>query len=197
MFKVLGVTGGIGSGKTYICNLLKENFNAIVLDADIIAKDIMKQENTISKIIEKFGDNILNSDKKIDSKKIAKLVFNDNNKLQQLNNIVHPLVMEEISNRINSISTNIDSKLIVLDVPLPIKEFIDICDCIITVISYYETRISRVMQRSNLSKDEVVLRIKNQLDDEEYKKIADFIIYNDTDDKDIIKHLSNIVSTLE
>lgn len=196
MAKILGITGGIGTGKTYICNLLRDNFDAVIIDADNIAKNITKERNVIDRIVEAFGNDLLTSEKLIDYKMLSNIVFNDKEKLEILNNITHPVVMEQIKEKINYF-TNENYKLIVLDVPLPIKEFIDICDYILTVVSNYETRIQRVMKRSNLTKEEVILRINNQLTDEQYKNIADFTIHNDDNTvENLLIALKNIISKL-
>lgn len=191
---VLGVTGGIGCGKSTVCNILRDKYNAIVLDADKIAKEVMKQNDVISKIANSLGNNILNKDASINYAELSKLVFKDKKSLDSLNSIVHPIVMNIIENEIQKLNTH---NLIVLDVPLPIKEFIQLCNYIITVWAHENIRIDRVKKRSNLSEDQIISRMKNQLSEKQYKEIADFIIFNNNSYDKLYLDIEEIINRIK
>jgi len=175
-------------GKSTTCEILKDKYNALVISADEVYKELITLPHAIDLIANRFDESILEN-KKINLTALSNIVFNDKNKLDILNSITHPLIMEEIKKEILASSSN----YIILDVPLPIQEFIDICDVIITVISPISTRIERIMNRSKLSYDEALARINNQLSDEEYKKIADFVICNDNNLEQLKEKINELI----
>lgn len=175
MIKV-GITGGIGSGKTYVCKMF-ESLGVPVYNADERAKYLMNNdENLKSNIIKLFGSEAyLNGE--LNRQFIAQIVFADKEKLEQLNALVHPAVAKD-SEEWNQQHT---------DKPYTLKEAALLfesgsyktLDKTILVHADENQRILRVMQRDNLNKESVEARIKNQLNDAEKMPLADFIINND------------------
>lgn len=188
---IIGITGGIGSGKSTVCNILKE-YNFEVIDADKVARDIVqKGSKTLDKLAEAFGKGILNQQGNLDRKKLGNIVFNNSEKLNILNNITHP----EVAKELNKLIKEIPSKNIALEVVIPNKEcFFDIVDTVWSVVSQKELRIKRIMQRNNISEEEAISRINSQKNDNYYIEIADHIIYNN---KDIISVKGQIKNILE
>lgn len=174
MTKIIGLTGGIGSGKTTIAKFFEAEGIPVYI-ADDEAKKIMQLPETISEIINYFGQEII-SDKTIDKKKLSALVFNNPEKLKELNKIIHPLVKKHFDLWIKK------SKA-----PFVIKEAAILfesgsykyCDKIITVTASEETRIKRVMARDHCTKDQVLDRIKNQWSDQDKILKSDFVLLND------------------
>ena len=190
MSKVIGITGGIGSGKSTVSRILSEKLNAPILDADKIAKEAVNSPEIISKIKKFFGESIFDNPQLINREKLSDIVFSNENKLLELNKIIHPYVMEEIEKKVNELKQ--DNEYIILDVPLPNESFINISDKIIVVVANEENRIKRVMMRSNLSEDSVKKRIEKQMPVENYIKLADFIIKNNGSMEELVEKINEI-----
>ena len=170
----IGVTGGIGTGKTTVCTIFKK-IGIPIFNADDQSKILLKKnENVISKIIKVFGDNILDK-KKIDTKKLGHIVFTNKQKLIELNNILHPRVIEKFDNWL----LEQDSKYIIKESALLFESnTYKNLDKIILIQSPLKLRIKRVCSRDNRTKNEVSKIIKNQLKQSEYIKLVDYIISN-------------------
>ena len=167
---VIGITGGIGVGKSTVANLLKEK-GATVIDADKIGWEILNQKK--EQLVEVFGHQILNKAHQIDRKKLGKIVFEDYNKRKALENMVHPLLLRELKKRIAKES----SKLIVVDCALIYEWGIqDWFDFIILVKSNFKTRVERLKEKG-YSLEEIERRIEAQLPNCE--KSASFVIENE------------------
>lgn len=174
MTKIIGLTGGIGSGKSSIAKHI-ESLGVPIYIADIEAKKILETEAVISKVVALFGEEILDGTK-IDKKKIANLVFNDPEKLKKYNNIIHPEVFLHFQNWVKQHK----------NFPLVVKEAAILfesgsyqdCDKIILVTAPKEIRIQRVMKRYAVSKEAVEQRMANQWDDERKKSLSDYVIEN-------------------
>lgn len=190
--KIIGVTGGIGSGKSTVSKLLQES-GGFVIDADKIARSIVnKGQPAYPEIIEAFGQSILDQDGELDRRILASLVFKDNEKLEILNSITHKYVAGEIVRQIEESSMD-GFNFAVVDAPLPIKHgFIDVAHQIWVVVASLETRINRVMERSNMTYNEVYERINMQMSENEYLKIAHKVLKNDGD----FEELKNLVTNL-
>lgn len=174
--KLLGITGGIGAGKSAVTKYFAD-LGAEVIDADAIARKVMeKNGEAYAEVVAVFGEEILQSNGEIDRKKLASIVFSCQDKLQVLNNITHACVFHEMEKRIN----NSDSELICLDVPLLFScEFPFQCDKTLAVLAPKEQRIQRVMERNNCSREDIEARMACQLTEEELRKKADICIIND------------------
>lgn len=174
MTKIIGLTGGIGSGKTTIANYFK-SLGIPVYIADDAAKEVMKFPEIIVALKESFGEEIF-KDNILKSEKLAKIVFNNPEKLTLLNKIVHPAVKIHFDRWLLS-----HKKF-----PFIIKEAAILfesgsykyCDKIITVIAPLETRIKRVMERDETTQEDVLKRIENQWSDEQKVSKSDFVINN-------------------
>lgn len=174
MTKIIGLTGGIGSGKSSIAQHI-ESLGVPVYIADIEAKKILETDVVIAKVVALFGEDILDKEK-IDKKKIAALVFQDPEKLRKYNNIIHPEVFLHFQNWVKQHE----------NLPLVVKEAAILfesgsykdCDKIILVTAPKETRIKRVMKRDGVSREAVEQRMAHQWDDEKKKALSDFVIEN-------------------
>lgn len=176
MIKV-GITGGIGSGKTTVCKVF-ELLGVPVYYADIEAKQIVDSNLEVKKnIITTFGNSVLNDEEKIDKKKLASLVFNNKENLEKLNSIVHPAVREHFENWLQQHSTQ---KYILKEAAILFESgSYKLVDKVIAVVAPLELKISRTMQRDKVTQAEVELRISNQLNDDEKIKRSQFVIHND------------------
>lgn len=194
---VIGVTGGIGSGKSTVSQILQE-LGAVVIDADAICRQIvMPGEKALNELIDTFGRDIVDERGQLKRKMLADIVFNDKIKLKMLNAIMHKHVGQIIQDRVQELVTR-KTKVIVIDAPIPIKTgFLDLCDRVWTVSAPMDLRIDRVYKRSGMTYDEAVSRIKSQIGEEEYTSIANTVIYNDKDylhlKEEVINQLNNIL----
>ncbi len=178
---ILGVTGGIGSGKSTVSSILKE-LGAVVIDADVISREVVEPgKMALDELTQEFGKDILDDCGQLNRKELAARVFNDANKLRILNSIVHKYVVQKIQQNVEEQLLK-QTKIIVIDAPIPIKNgFLDLCDEVWTVFAQMEIRVERIMKRNGMTYQEAVSRIKSQISDEEYLSIANKVINNDDD----------------
>ncbi len=177
--RIIGVTGGIGAGKSSVSAILEE-LGAIVIDADLISKQVAEPGMPAwRKIIKCFGKGILNRDKTINRKELARIVFNSGEKKRLLEKIIHGEVIAVIKLKLQTMREYGYSGTVVLDVPIPVKEgFLDIVDSVWVVIGNDAIRLNRVIARGGISRDDAEDRIKSQLTQEEYIKLAHEVIEN-------------------
>lgn len=176
--KVLGITGGIGAGKSTVSRLFQD-LGADVVDADKIAHEILEPQGaTFSDVIAAFGKGIQNEKGEIDRKSLAALVFHDAAALKRLNALTHPCVFAVMRQKIRDAKAD----LICLDVPLLFSAPFPIpYDASLAVVAPLKVRIARVMQRSGLTREQVTDRIDQQITDADMRKMADYVIENDGD----------------
>lgn len=175
MLKV-GLTGGIGSGKTLIGEIFKR-FGIPIFNADTEAKNILNSDiDVITKMKKHFGDDIYNENS-IDKKKLASIIFNDKNAIELVNSIVHPKVRDYFFNWADGQkeSPYVIEEAAILFESNAYKEL----DVTINIHADELSRINRVIERDNTTIDAVKNRMKNQLTDDERIRLADYTIYND------------------
>lgn len=193
MTKIIGLTGGIGSGKTTIANHLK-SLGIPVYNSDDQAKKILYLPETIDSLKSAFG-NVVFTNELFDKDKLAKLVFNNPEQLKLLNKIIHPAVKVDFENWLKA---NKNSPLIIKEAAILFESgsYKD-CDVIISISAPQEIRIQRVIERDHLTYEEVMSRINNQWTDEMRNKKSDYVIDNQdvekafTQAEDVINILLN------
>lgn len=176
--KVIGITGGTGAGKSVLAAELEKR-GAKLVDADKISRQVTSVGGlAFDEIVSCFGQGVLTQKGEIDRKILGEIVFNNPQKLELLEKITHKHIFNEMQRQLDSC----DSKVAVLDVPLlfncdfPIK-----CDVTVAVIADPLIRLRRIMDRDNISEDAARARMKNQMDNETYKKLADICFENNGD----------------
>lgn len=178
MTKVLGLTGSIATGKSTVTQLfIRENIP--IIDADQISHQVIEpNQRAYQQVLRAFGDDILSSDQKINRKKLAELIFNDKAKRDLLNQIVHPIIIDQlIEERDRLISEG--HALVVLDIPLLYElNLTNLVDKVIVVYTTRKTQLDRLMHRDQLTKLEAEQRINSQISIEEKKQKADYVIDN-------------------
>ncbi len=172
---IVGLTGGIGSGKSTIASFFKE-FNVAIYIADVEAKKLMHTSNAIKrKLIEEFGANAYQNNQ-LNKKYIADIVFSDKSKLNALNKIVHPEVAKHFQ---DFVFKNSDKEYILYENAILFESRANIkCDFVITVTAPLNTRIQRVVDRDGATNKEVLQRIKNQWKEEKKVLQSNYIIQN-------------------
>mgnify|MGYP000910261853 FL=1 len=174
----IGITGGIGSGKSTVARIL-EKYGAKLILADDMAKEIVKPGMpAYESIILEFGTEILHKDGSINRKKLGDIVFSDNSKLNILNQITHVIVAEKISSQLRELR-NKNKKLVVVEAIVPIEHgFLDLVDTVWVVLASEPIRIERIIKRNDITHSEAKQRVRSQMSDAMYKSIADKVIYN-------------------
>ncbi|OMQ13268.1 dephospho-CoA kinase [[Flexibacter] sp. ATCC 35103] len=174
MTKVIGLTGGIGSGKTTIANYFAE-MGIPVYIADDAAKKVMQSANIIQQIKIAFGDSLFENEN-LNRAKLAEIVFNNADKLAELNSIVHPAVKKDFELWLleNKKHEYVIYEAAILFESGRYKE----CDVIITVTAPEEIRIERVVKRDNTTREQVLSRMKMQWNDEKRISLSNFVINN-------------------
>ena len=192
MTKIIGLTGGIGSGKTLIANYIK-SLGIPVYIADDEAKKIMDTDEVIQAISSTFGEEIIENNK-VNREKLSKLVFDNPEKLQKLNSIIHPLVKKHFDSWLKDHA----------NFPFVFKEAAILfesgsykyCDSVIAITSPIETRIQRVLERDKTSRESILKRMQNQWTDEQRIAKSDFVI-NNTSVKETYKQIDEILFLLK
>ena len=177
--KIIGLTGGIASGKSTVSKFLAE-LGAIIIDGDETAHRLMEPNQPIwEDVINAFGREVLNPDSTIDRIKLGAVVFNDREKLQVLNQIAHPRIIAEIQNELQQLRHTQPDSVLVLDIPLLFEGRMDrLCDQVWVVWVPREIQIERLMDRNWLSREEAIKRIDAQMSLDAKARLADIVIDN-------------------
>lgn len=173
---IIGLTGGIASGKSTVSNFFKE-LGVKVIDADIVAREISERKATIDEICNIFGRDILDENGRIVREKLRERVFQDKRLVQKLNSIIHPQVIKYFKERKDE---NREDELLIFDVPLLYEAKMDtLCDKVIVVGVDRKKQIERVIQRDGSSEEVARNIIANQMSLDDKIKRADIVIMND------------------
>lgn len=200
--KVIGVTGGIGSGKSTVTKFIREK-GYTVLDADSISHEMTAiGQKGYGEIVAYFGKGVLLTNGEIDRKKLGNIVFNDKDELKVLEKIITDKVVETIKNEIAKISCSTEEKYLdnalFLDVPLLFETGLDQdCDMVWLVDADIKIRIERVMKRDNVTENMVRERMFNQLKSEYKKELSDVIIDNSNDIDSLHENIERLLENVK
>ena len=192
MTRIIGLTGGIGSGKSTVAAYIASKGIPVYI-ADEEAKKLMDSKVIIKKIQAIFEENVLTDEGNLDRKKIGSIVFNQPEKLAQLNAIVHPEVKKHFEKWVKS---HKNQPFVVKEVAILFETGGNLaCDKVIMISAPEETRIERAMKRDNVTRESILSRIKNQLPEEEKIKMSNFVVYN-TDLQNTFTQIDQILKIL-
>ena len=193
----IGLTGGIGSGKSEVSKFLN-SWGAYIFDADQEAKKIIDKNKTAQKeIIEEFGTDVINKENKIEKKKLARIAFQDDFHQLKLNAIVHPYVFKKIDETFEKIANEDKYKIFVVDAALIYESGADThMDYVIVITSLLRYRTERVMSKGQISRDDFMKRVDLQWSDEDKEHLADYVIQNNADIETLEKESKKIFETL-
>lgn len=190
--KIIGITGGIASGKSTLCTLLS-NMSYTIINTDDITHDLyIKGNKGYEKILENFGETILKTDGEIDRKKLGQIVFKDKKQMDKLEKLIHPLVMQEVRKK----AEKLKEEIVFVEIP----QLFEAYDEIVKYIDFYEIwlvyineeeQLKRLTNRDNLTKEEAIRRIKSQMPLKDKKAKADFLIENNGSIEDLEIKLIN------
>jgi dephospho-CoA kinase len=185
MTRVIGLTGGIGSGKSTVSRFLAE-LGAAVIDADKIGHEVYRPDtDTWRELVKTFGRGILAADNTIDRKKLGAIVFSNEEELKRINAIIHPQITEIIKKQIDDYRRK-EAKVIVLDAPVLLEAHAkNLVDEVWVVVADEENVIKRAVARTGLREEQIRDRIRAQMSKTERIKNAQVIIYNDGTPEDL------------
>ena len=194
--KIIGITGNSGSGKSTISKLIIKNYEAKILDADKIAKEMTKNNGEyLQAIRQAFGNDVIKNNE-LDRKKLADIVFLNRAEKEKLDGLTFEYVVEEIKKELEA-NQNLDYQYIILDVPLLFESKLDkLCDYTIGVIAPKTEKIKRICKRDKLSKEKALQRLNSQPNDEFFTKNCNTVINNENKEE-TIKMMNEIMLKLQ
>ncbi|ADH98873.1 dephospho-CoA kinase [Salisediminibacterium selenitireducens] len=194
---IIGLTGGIGTGKSTVSKMMR-GFDWVVVDADVIARQVVEpHEPAFEAIVEAFGDDIVSEETgTINREKLGRIVFDDEEKRERLNSIVHPAVREAMKAEAEE-AKDYGAEVVVMDIPLLIEsDLFHMVERTVLVYAPEEQQIERVMERNGLTEDEVRARLRAQLPIEEKKQRVDDVIDNSGSLEELEAEVSAYVETI-
>ena len=172
---ILGITGGIATGKTAVSNILKE-MNFEIIDTDIISREVIKLPKIIQSIQNEFGSSVINNGA-VDRRLLREVIFNDKEKVKKLNNIMHPTIIEKTKFEINRLQTS--KKPVIVVIPLLFETNLEyLVDSILLITADYDKQIERIMKRDNSTKINAENIIASQMPLGEKIKRSNYVIEN-------------------
>jgi dephospho-CoA kinase len=195
---LIGLTGGIATGKSLASQMLKE-LGAYIIDADKIAREVVEPEKAAwLEIVKFFGMDIINEDRTINRKRLGEIVFNDPIKRRRLEEIVHPRVIEEENRLVNEFRRKNPDGIVIVDAALMIEAGSHKrMDKLIVVYADKETQVKRLSERDGLRREDAEKRINSQMPLSEKVKMADFVIDNSKGIKDTRRQVVDIFNKLK
>ena len=172
---VLGLTGGVGAGKSRILELFSEEYGAQVIQADLVARQLEEPgQPGLTGLVSLFGNGILQADGTLDRKRFAEQIFGNPEALRRVNALIHPLTWNEIKRQIRESS----AELVVVEAALFDERSREVCRYLLYVDTQDEIRIQRLMENRGYSREKCLDIMKNQADRNDFLKLADFVIDN-------------------
>ncbi len=194
--KIIGVTGGVGCGKSFVLSYLKQNYSCEVLLADQVANDLKNPgKRGYDPIVNLLGKDILNEDGTIDNKKMAQVIFSSPELLQKVNDILHPLVREEIMERIEVENVKGEKKYFFLEAALLIEEgYQEVVDEMWYIYAGEDVRMKRLSESRGYSEEKTMSIMSKQLSEEEFRKHSDFVIDNSFDEAETARQIDEYLT---
>ena len=187
---VIGLTGGIASGKTTVANLFKQQFKIDIVDADIVAREVVEPGTPgLNAIIEHFGADIVRDDQMLDRAKLRERIFSNPEEKAWLNGLLHQMIREKMIEDLEQVTS--DYALLV--VPLLVENKLDsLCDRVLVVDVDPQTQISRTVKRDNVSEEQAKAILASQASREQRLALADDVVKNNPDDPDLLLQITDL-----
>ncbi len=182
---IIGVSGGIGSGKSTASSFMAAGEDALLIDADMLAREAAADEHILSEIKKHFGDDIFDESGALKRRELGKIIFSTEQEREFLNSLIHPYVRRRF---LELVEENSDKAFVIYDCPLLFEAAL-YNDVDVSVLVYVskETQIERIMARDGFERKDALTRIEAQMDVSEKLKLADCVIYNDASVEDLKK----------
>ena len=188
--KIIGITGGVGAGKSSVLAVLKNDFGAKIILADLVAHDLMEPGSLgLRKVTEALGTSFLTPDGAVDRKALADLIFRDKETLKTINSIIHPLVWKTMKEEAEAASEN----LVIIEAAVFDTAPKNFFDELWYVYTTKENRIVRLMENRGYSREKCEDIIGRQASEEEYRALCSRVIDNNGDESDIKRQLKEIL----
>ncbi|CAH1573130.1 dephospho-CoA kinase [Vibrio rotiferianus] len=187
---VIGLTGGIASGKTTVANLFKQQFKIDIVDADIVAREVVEPNTPgLNAIIEHFGTDIVQDDQTLDRAKLRERIFSHPEEKAWLNGLLHPMISEKMIEDLEQVTS--DYALLV--VPLLVENKLDsLCDRVLVVDVEPQTQISRTVKRDNVSEEQAKAIVASQASREQRLALADDVVKNNPNDPELLLQITDL-----
>lgn len=196
---IIGITGSSGAGKSTVCEILEDEYDIQVLNADKMTKQLSQKGNTyLADIITLFGQEILREDEELDRPKLANIIYNDESKRKQLNECTFKHIHIALQKEIQEILNKNEKAVIAIDAPLLFEAKLeDICDLVIAVIAKdKELQIDRIVQRDYITREQAVKRLQAQMPDDFYTSRSQCTIVNDGEFHEIEHQVKEILEEI-
>lgn len=195
---IVGLTGGIASGKSTIADMFKRE-GAYIIDIDMISRDVVKPGKPAwQDVVHIFGKEVLNEDQTLNRKKVGDIVFSDAEKRKKLEEIIHPKITAETLMKINEIAKKDNQAIVIIDIPLLIEtDKQDTVNKVVLVYTSPQGQIERLVKRDGLSLEDAHKRLASQMPIENKKKYAQYIINNEEPLEKIQKKVKEIFRELK
>lgn len=187
---IIGLSGGIASGKTTVANLFNEHFNIDIVDADIVAREVVALgSDGLKQIAEHFGESILLEDGTLNRSRLRELIFSAPKEKQWLNDLLHPMIRDKIDSDLSKIT----SPYGLLVAPLLVENQMQgMADRVLIVDVPAEVQIERTMNRDNVSREQVASILKSQASREQRLAVADDVIKNHTKNQELLPQITDL-----
>lgn len=177
--KVIGITGGVGSGKSHVCALIEKHLGYPVIDSDSVSRNQMEPGGSVlKKVVEEFGEDILNPDDSLNRSALAAIVFQDDEKLEKLNRITHPAVIEEIEQKISDYAKRSIPFVFVESALACSAGYRSFCDEIWMVSAPENVRRYRLKKSRNYTDERISSMFAEQMSEEEMRRLCDKVVSN-------------------
>ena len=192
---IIGITGSSGAGKSTVCEILKNKYNAQIIDADKISKQLSKKGTVyLKEIVENFGKEILLEDGELDRKKLAEIIYSSDEKREILNNCTLKHIKDKIKEKVEKLDNN--KKIIAIDAPLLFEAKLDeICEFVIAVISdNFAVQIERIIKRDGITKEQAIARLNAQKPNDFYTSKSKYVIVNNGELEEVEEQIEMILN---
>ena len=196
MLKV-GLTGGIGSGKSTASKFLSE-LGAFVLDADTEAKNLLSTNDIVQhELISEFGTDIINLSGEIEKKKLSRLAFQDVDHQRRLNSVIHPYIYDLIDSAYEKVLSDGKHNVFIIDAAMIYESGYNThLDYVIVITAQLKKRMERALSRNTLTREEILKRMEFQWTEEEKVNMSDFVIHNDGSEEELNVNIKSLMKKL-
>ena len=193
----VGLTGGIGSGKSTASNYLNE-LGAFVFDADNEAKKLLSTNDVVQhELISEFGADIINPSGKLEKNKLSRIAFQDVDHQRRLNSVVHPYIYDLIDSTYEKVLSDGKHNVFIIDAAMIYESGYDShLDYVIVITAQLKNRMERALSRNTLTREEILKRMEFQWTEEEKVNMADFVIHNDSSEKELNANIKSLMKKL-
>ena len=193
---IIGLTGQSGAGKTTVSRYFSDKGFAVI-NCDLVARNVTDTGSDCNKELAEIFPECFDEQYTLDRKALGKVVFSNSQKLRQLNDTIFPYITKEIQAEIKGLEDE-GNEFIILDAPTLFEAGVDrICDCIISCVALEEIRAKRIAQRDKLPMEEILDRFASQKSEEFFRKNSDFIIENNSDERNAFLQCDEIIDNIK